>query len=99
MAEYQIEITEEANEDLRYYAAYERKIIVSEIRAQLVHQPSVETKNRKRLRENPIATWEPRSGKYRVFYQVDENRVTVSVVAAGHKEHNVLFIKGEEVSI
>jgi mRNA-degrading endonuclease RelE of RelBE toxin-antitoxin system len=99
MAGYQIEITEDANEDLRYYTAFERKIIVSEIRTQLAYQPSVETKNRKQLRDNPIATWELRSGKYRVFYEVDEDARIVSVVSAGHKEHNIPFIRGKEVQI
>ncbi|MCI0489452.1 MAG: type II toxin-antitoxin system RelE/ParE family toxin [Blastocatellia bacterium] len=99
MARYQIELTEEASEDLHYYAAFERKIIVSEIKTQLTYQPSVETKNRKKLRSNPIATWELRSGKYRVFYEVDDDARMVSVVAVGHKEHNKLFVKGEEVQI
>ena len=51
MANYQIELTEEAKEDVYYYDAFERKIIVSGIRDQLSDQPDVETKNRKPLRE------------------------------------------------
>jgi hypothetical protein len=47
MAEFLIEITGDAKEDLSYYLAFEKKIIVSEIRAQLTHEPLVETKNRK----------------------------------------------------
>ena|SRR5437870_11127254 len=99
MAEYQIEVTDEASEDLRYYTAFDRKMIVSQIKIQLTYQPSFETKNRKRLRDNPIATWGLRSGKYRVFYEVDERAQMVSIVAVGHKEHNRLLIKGIEVQI
>ena len=44
MANYQIELTEEAKEDVYYYDAFERKIIVSGIRDQLSDQPDVETK-------------------------------------------------------
>jgi mRNA-degrading endonuclease RelE of RelBE toxin-antitoxin system len=59
----------------------------------------VETKNRKSLRDNPIAPWELRVGKYRVFYEVNEPRQMVSIVSVGHKEHNVLLIGGKEVQI
>jgi mRNA-degrading endonuclease RelE of RelBE toxin-antitoxin system len=99
MASYRIEVTEEAKDDLSYYTASERKLIVAEIRGQLTHQPHVETKNRKPLRDNPIAPWELRVGKYRVFYEVEETTSTVSVVSVGHKEHNVLLIRGKEVQL
>ncbi len=99
MANFQIDVTEEAKGDLSYYTAFERKIMVSEIREQLTHQPHVETKNRKPLRDNPVASWELRVGKYRVFYEVDETARTVSVVSVGHKEHNVLWIRGKEVQL
>ena len=68
MATYRIEVTEEAKTDHSHYAAFERKLIVSGIREQLTDQPLIETKNRKLLRDNPIASWELRIGKYRVFY-------------------------------
>jgi len=99
MASFQIDVTEEAKGDLSSYTTFERKIIVSEIREQLTHQPQVETKNRKPLRDNPIVSWELRVGKYRVFYEVDETASTVSVVSVGHKEHNVLWIRGKEVQL
>jgi mRNA-degrading endonuclease RelE of RelBE toxin-antitoxin system len=90
MASYQIEVTEEAKVDLSHYTAFERKLIVSQIREQLTDQPLVETKNRKSLRDNPIASWELRIGKYRVFYEVNDPAKRVSVVSIGHKEHNSL---------
>lgn len=99
MEEYQIEVTEEAKADLYYYSAFERKIITEEIRVQLLHQPLVETRNRKKLRDNPIATWELRLGEYRIFYEVNKTFWKVTIVAVGHKEHNILFIKGIEVKI
>lgn len=99
MAEYQIDVTEEAKADLDFYSAYERKIIVSEIRIQLSFEPLVETKNRKPLRENPIATWELRVGKYRLFYEVVDTARIVTVVSIGHKEHNALLVRGREVRL
>jgi mRNA-degrading endonuclease RelE of RelBE toxin-antitoxin system len=99
MANYQIELTEEAKEDVYYYDAFERKIIVSGIRDQLSDQPDVETKNRKPLRENKLAPWEVRIGKFRVFYKLDETGKTVTVVSVGHKEHNIVLIRGKEVEL
>jgi mRNA-degrading endonuclease RelE of RelBE toxin-antitoxin system len=99
MPAYEIEVTDDARADLNYYPAYERKIIVSEIPIHLMHQPLVETRNRKTLRENPISSWELRIARYRVFYDVDESRRKVTVVAVGHKDHNVLLIRGKQVDL
>lgn len=45
MASYSIELTEEAKEDLLYYTAFVRKMIVSGIREQLSDQPDLETEH------------------------------------------------------
>ena len=58
MPNYIIEVTEAAKTDLAHYTAFERKIMVSQIRHQLLQEPTVETKNRKQLRNNPIASWD-----------------------------------------
>ena len=87
MGAYEIEVSEEAKLDLLHYSAFERKIITSEIRAQLADQPMVETKNRKPLRDNPLASWELRVGRYRVFYEVAQTVRIVAILAVGHKEH------------
>jgi mRNA-degrading endonuclease RelE of RelBE toxin-antitoxin system len=99
MAGYRIEVTEEAKTDFSHYTAFERKLIVSQIREQLSEQPNVETKNRKLLRDNPISSWELRVGKFRVFYEVDEAGQIVVIVSVGHKDHNVLVIRGKEVQL
>lgn len=94
-----IEVTEVAKLDMAVYRAADRKIILAGIREQLTHQPEAETKNRKRLRDNPVATWELRLGRFRVFYEVDAAADLVSVVSVGHKEHNAVWIRGQEVSL
>ena len=99
MPPYALDFTEEALEDLTYYRAYERKTIVEAVREQLTHQPAVETKQRKYMRDNPIAQWELRVGKYRVFYEIAPTRPIVSLISIGHKEHNVLYIRGKVASI
>jgi len=99
VAEYRLEVTEEAKIDLAHYTAFERKIITTEIRAQLTYQPLAETKNRKPLRDNPIASWELHTGGYRIFYEVDEPDRRVTIISVGHKEHNVLYVRGKEVRL
>ena len=99
MLKYEISLTEDAKVDLSWYHAFEQKLILSQIKEQLLHDPLTETRNRKRLRENPVAPWELRTAKHRVFYHVPEDTSTVSVVAVGHKEHNVLYIRGKEVKL
>ena len=97
-----IEITEEALEDLEYFDKAARVTILDEIERQLVYQPLQETKNRKPLRPSSQFQWELRVGKYRVFYDVMEEtgeESLVSVVSVGYKEHNKLYIRGQEVNL
>ena len=99
MARYRIDFTQEAQSDLAYFSAYERKRIVDEVKRQLTHEPKVKTRNRKELRDSPTARWELRIGKYRAFYEVEDGTSTVVVGAVGFKVHNVLYIRGEEVKL
>jgi hypothetical protein len=75
-------------------------LIQSEIEAHLLHEPDVETRNRKPLKR-PIsfgADWELRLGpdnRFRVFYQVKEESREVRVLAIGVKDRN-LYFGGEE---
>jgi mRNA-degrading endonuclease RelE of RelBE toxin-antitoxin system len=96
MPAFQIELTDDAGEDLDFLPARDQKVILSRTREQLSDEPSVETRNRKRLRVNPIATWELRIGKFRVFYEIDDAAAVVTIVAIGWKEHSKLIIRGVE---
>lgn len=84
---------------MTWFSAYERRIILDEVRRQLTNQPMVVTRNRKMLRDNPVARWELRVGRFRVFYEVGEDNLTVSVGAVGFKKHDRLYIRGEEVRL
>jgi len=99
MPRYDIEMTEEAKMDLGTYALPQRKRILEQVLVQLGSEPLTETRNRKALRDNPVAPWELRIGKYRVFYYVGSGSRTVSVVAIGHKERNALYIRKQEVTL
>ena len=73
-------------------------MIVPGVENQLAQEPLVETRNRKRLRANPIAPWALRLRDMRVFYEVDEPDV-VTVLAIGTKRGNRLYIEGEEIGL
>ena len=92
---YEIEFTPEAQDDLKALRKFEQKTIMTGIETQLRSEPTVETRNRKRLRPNDVAEWELRLGKYRVFYNVEEHVLIVSIEAVGFKVGNMLFIRGK----
>ena len=92
---YEIEFTPEANEDLKLFRKFEQNQMLDGIGRQLTYEPNVETHNRKQMRPNDVARWELRIGKFRVFYNVDEETHTVSVEAVGFKVGSLLFIRGE----
>src|SRR5260221_8893454 len=90
-------------EHLRAIARKYHSLIRSELEAHLLHQPHVETRNRKPL-ERPVdfgADWELRLGphnRFRDFYRVDTAAREVDILAIGVKDGSRLFIGGEEVS-
>jgi mRNA interferase RelE/StbE len=92
-----VNITPDAQEDIRFFKAYERRIITSGIRTFLTRDALVETNRRTWLEPNQLGSWELRIGQYRVFYDVEDD--TVYVTAVGYKAHNDLYIRGRKVSI
>lgn len=96
---YDIEYTLEAISDLKSFRKYERQLIVDQIDEQLSYEPAHETRNRKRLRPNNVAEFELRITRFRVFYDVDENRNLVKIEAVGHKVGSSLFIRGKEYQL
>ena len=68
-----------------------------------VNEPDRQTRNRKILVglvppwEHIPPVWELRIGEYRVFYDVDENIVTI--LAIGSKRGDRLYIEGEEIQL
>jgi mRNA interferase RelE/StbE len=95
---FELKFTGSADSDIDVYTAREQRIIFDAISAFLEVDADVPTKRRRQLRPNPLAPWELRIGDYRVFYEIREERI-VRVLAVGHKEHNVLFIRGRRVEI
>lgn len=102
---YEIKFAETAITHLAGLTARERSTVVDAIEQQLSHEPLVETRNRKLLKPNPIASWELRVGALRVFYDVASTDplatglLLVRVLAIGKKERNELRIGGEVVEL
>jgi len=97
---YLIEFAESVKEQLKELPAYQRALVIEIIEKQLQYEPLIETKNRKRLRPNPIAPWELRIRHIRVFYEVtDEEPDIVNILAIGQKRGNTLLISGKEIKL
>ena len=92
---------DEVKQHLRAIETKYHSLIQSAVATQLLHEPDVETRNRKPLKR-PIAfgaDWELRLGpenRFRVFYQVNAESREVRVLAVGVKDRNRLLIGGEE---
>jgi len=94
---YRIEYSPEAEKHLRLLTARQRTTVLDEVDEQLIHEPTIETRNRKPMRPNPLAPRELRIGNLRVYYDVeDEPEPVVHIRAVGIKERNQVRI-GKEV--
>ena len=89
---FRIEIADLAESELKAIRSFERRRIVDEIKGQLAHQPTLATRNRKRLEaaspdfDHTPPIWELRVGDHRVFYDVDEVNEVVYLRAVRRKE-------------
>ncbi len=95
---FDVELGPSADGDLNWYESYQQRIILDSLASFLETDADIETRHRKRLRDNPLAPWELRIGNFRVFYEI-AGPEWVRVLAIGHKVHSQLFIRGERVVI
>lgn len=85
---------------LRSLSARDQALVLQTIQKQLTNQPDVQTRNRKRMLPNPIAPWELRIGRLRVFYDIlIEPEAMVEILAVGVKERDQLCIDGKLVKL
>jgi len=86
-----IDYAEGVAQDLAGLRAFDGTRMLDEIDEQLAHEPTRETRKKKRLPglkppwDQELPVWELRVGEYRVFYDVDEARHLVTVGAIRHK--------------
>lgn len=97
---YSIEYSPDAEDHLRFLTARQQAIVLDTVDEQLTYQPTIETRNRKPMRPNPLAPWELRIGLLRVYYDVEDTpQSKVYIRAVGIKERNLVRIAGEIVAL
>ncbi|MCI0421193.1 MAG: hypothetical protein L0387_07620 [Acidobacteria bacterium] len=97
---YQIEYSPDVQDDLLILTSRQRRAVLDAVDKQLGHQPTVETRNRKPMRPNPVAPWELRVGSLRVSYDVEESPGhRVFIRAVGIEERNLVRIGKEVISL
>ena len=96
---YRVVYTPSAREHLRALTARQRGNVLDAITRQLVHEPTVQARNRKPLRPNPVASWELRVGDLRIYYDVIEGDTLVDVRAVGVKVRDRVYIGGQETDV
>jgi mRNA-degrading endonuclease RelE of RelBE toxin-antitoxin system len=97
---YRVEYSPDAEDHLRTLTARQQTIVLDTVDEQLVYQPTVETKNRKPMRPNPVAPWELRIGNLRVYYDVEKDpEPVVYIRAVGIKVRNRVRIGREVIEL
>jgi mRNA-degrading endonuclease RelE of RelBE toxin-antitoxin system len=96
--DFTIDLTESAIEDINYFRKNARQIISEGIALFLTHNANVETRRRKPLRPNRIATWQLRIDEFRVFYDLEEEN-HVKIIAVGTKVHKELYFRGRKAEL
>lgn len=97
---YRILYARPTEQHFAHLSRLQQKALLDAIDLQLSHQPMVQTRNRKRMRPNPLATWELRVGKLRAYYDVlTSPEAVVLIVAVGIKDRNTVQIGGEVVTL
>ena len=97
---YRIQLAASAKDHFSRLNARQQAIFLRAIKIQLQHEPLRDTRNKKRLRPNPLAPWELRVGALRVFYEIDADKSgLVNILAIGVKRENRLLIAGKEIRI
>ncbi len=81
------------------FTRHEQMTILAVVERQLATDATKPTRNRKPLRPNDLSAWEIRIGKYRVFYDVNDEEENITIKAVGWKTLNRLLIRGKEFEL
>jgi mRNA-degrading endonuclease RelE of RelBE toxin-antitoxin system len=99
---YAIRFSDEALDHLGAMTARQRATLLDSTERRLSHQPTLETRHRRRMqrgREGFVAPWELRVGDLRLYYEYETHEIPqrlVVVVAVGVKVRSRLRIAGKE---
>ena len=101
--EFNVVLAPEALQQIKALERRHHSLIFDKIDEQLLHEPHVQTRNRKPLEGFTLygkGAWELRFGSdncFRVFYGFDVEELSVEVFAVGIKQGSRLFIGGKEI--
>ena len=91
---YQVLVTREAEDDLDAIVPFRRNRILDAMERYLVHQPRQESRSRiKRLRQIDSPEFRLRVGDYRVFYDVDDIQLDVTVLRVLSKVDSIRYLE------
>ncbi len=97
---YRIQYSPDAEGHLRHLTARQRATVLDNVDERLSYEPTIGTRSRRRMRSNPVATWELRIDKIRVYYDTEELPVPMVLIRAiGLKERNRVRIGRKVVRI
>jgi mRNA-degrading endonuclease RelE of RelBE toxin-antitoxin system len=97
---YRIEYSPETVDHLAELTARQCATVLDVVPRQLAHEPTVPTRNRARMRPNPMAHCRLRIGDLRVYYDVIESPERIVVVkAVGIKVRDRVFVGREELKL
>ena len=97
---YRIEYSPDTEEHLRALTTRQQVTVFDTVERQLQYQPSIETRNRKPMRPNPLAPWELRFGNLRVYYDIeDDPEPVVYIRVVGIKNRNEVTIGNEVITL
>ena len=96
---YDIELTPQAMDDLRWFQTYEQREIIETINQQLRYEPLTKTRNRKPMRANETTDWELRIRHFRVLYSVDATVRIIEIQRIGEKRGNRFFFRGRQEDV
>jgi mRNA-degrading endonuclease RelE of RelBE toxin-antitoxin system len=86
-----------AEEHLSFLTTRQQATVLDSVAEQLRHEPHIQTKKRKIMRPNSLASWELRLGNLRVYYDVHfDPELIVEILAVGIKDRSQVWIGEKE---
>ena len=92
---YDINYTQRALDDLKWFRKNEQVTIIGGINKNLKYEPDRESRNCKRMGVNAYAEWELRINNFRVLYNIDQEVLIIEIQRIGEKQGNQFFFRGK----
>ncbi len=97
---YRVLYAPEAIEHLKHLEATQRSAVIAGVDEQLLHEPTLPTRNRAPMRSNALAAYRLRIGDLRVYYELLEDAERVVLIKAiGLKSRDKVLVGGLEIKL